>query len=130
MTGRKGDAMRSNEELMKGILQRKAMYLAQKQVRRLIASGAMLAVLLMIMLMIAPGVTGSVEQYTAYTMGATILGPKAGGYVIVALLAFVLGIVMTILIQKHNRLKKQSVTAMFTEAVLRGQVMSSEIRRG
>ena len=98
--------MRSNEELMKGILQRKAVYLAQKQMRRLAMVGAGLAALLMMMLFIVPGITGNEEQYTAYSMGATILGPETGGYVIVALLAFALGIVVTILIQKHNRLKK------------------------
>ena len=98
--------MRSNEELMKGILQRKAVYLARKQARRLTVIGTGLAVLLIIMLFIAPGVTGSVEQQRAYAMGATILGPAAGGYVIIALLAFALGIVVTLFIQKHQAIKK------------------------
>ena len=97
--------MRSNEELMKGILQRKAVYLAQRQMRRLTAVGAGLAALLMTMLFIVPGITGRGEPYTAAAMGAAILGPETGGYVIVALLAFALGIVVTTLIQKHNRLK-------------------------
>ena len=52
-----------------------------------------------------PGITGA-EQYTAYAMGAMILGPETGNYVIVALLACALGIVVTILIQKHKRMKK------------------------
>ena len=91
---------------MKGILQRKAVYLAQRQMRRLTAVGAGLAALLMTMLFIVPGITDSGEQYTAYAMGATILGPETGGYVIVALLAFALGIVVTILIQKHRQMKK------------------------
>lgn len=98
--------MRSNEELMQGILQRKAVYLTQRQVRRLTVVSAGLTALLLTALFIVPGVTGSGEQYTAYAMGAMILGPETGGYVIVALLAFALGIVVTILIQKHNRLKK------------------------
>ena len=97
--------MRSNEELMKGILQRKAVYLAKKQARRLTAVGAGLAALLMTMLFIAPGITGSGEQYTAHAMGAMILGPETGGYVIVALLAFVLGIIVTLLIQKRRIVK-------------------------
>ena len=101
-----GDAMRSNEELMKGILQRKAVYLAQRQMRRLAMVGAGLAVLLIAMLFVVPGITGSVEQYTVYTMGATILGPETGGYVIVALLAFALGIIVTLLIQKHRQIEK------------------------
>lgn len=98
--------MRSNKDLMQGILQRKEVYLAKKQLGRLAAVGTVLAALLVIMLFIVPGITGSAEQYTAYAMGATILGPTMGGYVIVALLAFTLGIVVTILIQKHKRLKE------------------------
>ena len=107
--------MRSNEELMKGILQRKAVYLAQRQIRSLTVIGAGLAALLMTMLFIVPGITDSGEQYTAYAMGATILGPRTGGYVIVALLAFALGIVVTILIQKHKRLKNQQNTYRRTQ---------------
>lgn len=102
---RGGDGMRSNEDLMRGVLHRKAVYLAQKQARKLTAVGAGLAVLLMITLMIAPGISGSVEQHTASAMGATILGPEAGGYVLVALLAFALGIVITLLIQKRRTMK-------------------------
>ena len=97
--------MRSNEELMKGILQRKAVYLARKQARRLSLVGAGLAVLLIFMLFIAPKVTGSVDQHTAFAMGSTILGPEAGGYVIIAFLAFALGIVVTLFIQKHRAIK-------------------------
>jgi hypothetical protein len=38
-------------------------------------------------------------------MGSTILGAKTGGYVIVAILGFTLGIVVTICIQKYRKLK-------------------------
>ena len=98
--------MRSNEELMKGILQRKAVYLAQRQMRRLALVVAGLAILLIAMLFVVPGITGSGERYAAYAMGATILGPETGGYVIVALLAFALGIIVTLLIQKHRQIEK------------------------
>ena len=101
--------MRSNKDLMQGILQRKAIYLAQKQARRLIVVCASLAALLLTMLFIVPGITGSAEQYTAYAMGATILGPETGGYVIVSLLAFALGIIVTLLIQKHRTIKDAEV---------------------
>ena len=53
--------MRSNEELMQGILQRKAVYLAQRQMRRLTMVGAGLAVLLIAMLFVVPGITGDVD---------------------------------------------------------------------
>ncbi len=94
--------MRSNEELMQGILQRKAEFLARKQVRRLKCISAVLSVLLVTAILIVPGITGSGEPYVARTMGATILGPETGGYVIVALLAFVLGIITTLLIRKRR----------------------------
>ena len=55
------------------------------------------------MLCLAPGITGSVGQQNATAMGATILGSEAGGYVIVALLAFTLGIVTTLLIQNRKK---------------------------
>ena len=97
--------MRSNKDLMQGILQRKAVYLAQKQARRLTVVGAGLAALLLTMLFIVPGITGNEEQYSAYAMGAMILGPETGGYVIVALLAFALGIIITLLIQKRRIVK-------------------------
>lgn len=98
--------MKSNEELMRGILQRKAFYLARRQIRKFTVVCTGLTALLMIMLFIVPGITGNKEQYTAYAMGALILGPETGGYVIVALLAFALGIVVTILIQTHKKLKE------------------------
>ena len=40
-------------------------------------------------------------------LGAFLLGPEAGGYVIVALLAFMLGIVAALLAQKHRRMKQR-----------------------
>lgn len=96
--------MRSNEELMRGILQRKAFYLAQRQMRWLTGVNAGLGALLLTALCTVPGIAGGGEPYTAYAMGATILGPETGGYVIVALLAFALGIVVTVLIQKRRNM--------------------------
>ncbi|MCR5792197.1 MAG: hypothetical protein K6G65_03425 [Lachnospiraceae bacterium] len=92
--------MRSNEELMKGILHKKAVYKARKQAQRLAVASAGLAVLLVLMLFNAPGITGNIKQHTATVMGSTILGPEMGGYVIIAILAFTLGSVVTLLIQK------------------------------
>lgn len=98
--------MRSSKELMKDIIKKKAYYLAKKQMHRLIAASVALTAMLVLMIIVAPGVGGSSEQYTSYALGATILGPSAGGYVIVAILAFALGAVMVLLIQKHNRIKE------------------------
>ena len=96
--------MRSNEELMKGILERKAAYQAQKQFRHLAIAGAGLGMLLVAALIVAPGIRDySVQTQAAdSTLGATILGPEAGGYVIVALLAFALGIVVSAMIRKRK----------------------------
>ena len=98
--------MRSTDELMIEILRRKEICLARRQVRRLTAAGAGLAALLLTALFIVPGITGGVEPYTAHAMGAMLLSPEAGGYVIVALLAFILGIIVTLLIQKRRTVKE------------------------
>ena len=97
--------MRSSEELMKEILERKAVYQKQRYLRRLKAAGIMLGCLLAAALVIAPTITGGGDpaQGPVSTLGATILGPEAGGYVIVALLAFALGIVVTSIIQKRKQ---------------------------
>ncbi len=100
--------MRSNQHLMQGILQRKAAYLAQRQVRRLKGIGAGLAALLMTMLFVLPGIAGNGEAYApSGAYGAMILGPETGGYVIVALLAFALGIVVTLIIQKRRGIRDE-----------------------
>lgn len=95
--------MRSIEEQMKEILRRKEYYLAIRQIRRLAVLGTGIGFLLMTALLLAPGISGVVEQPAASTLGATILGPEAGGYVIVALLAFALGIVVTLMIQHRKK---------------------------
>ena len=96
--------MRSNEELMKGILERKAVYQAQKQIRHLAIAGAGLSVLLIAALIFVPSIRSGTSQVSqkATDLGATILGPEAGGYVIVALLAFALGIIVASAIRKKK----------------------------
>ena len=95
--------MRSIEEQMKEILRRKEYYLALKQFSRLAFLGAGLGFLLIAALMLVPGIQGTVTQPQASALGATILGPEAGGYVIVGLLAFALGVVITVLIQRRKK---------------------------
>ncbi len=98
--------MRSNQELMNGIRRKKALIVAGRQQRRLAAVGAVLAASLAAAMFAVPGHAVSTEQHTATVMGSTILGSAAGGYVIVALLAFALGIVVTVLIQKQRSIRK------------------------
>ena len=93
--------MRSIEDQISEIRRRKSLYAAKKQVRRLSYLATVMGLLLIAVLMLAPGVKGTVGLTGSY-LGATILGPEAGGYVIVALLSFALGILITIITQKYR----------------------------
>ena len=99
--------MRSIEDQMAEIRRRSLLYREKKQIRvlSLLASG--IGVLLMAVLMIAPGVSGTVGISNSH-LGATILGPEAGGYVIVALLAFTLGITMSLIAVKRRGMDTRS----------------------
>ena len=93
--------MRSIEDQISEIRRRKSLYTTKKQVRRLSYLATVMGLLLIAVLMLAPGVKGTVGL-TGSHLGATILGPEAGGYVIVALLSFALGILITIITQKYR----------------------------
>ena len=98
--------MRSVEDQMKAILRRKEYYLAVRQVRRMTALEIGLGCLLIGALLAAPGIRGTVLQPKGSALGATILGAEAGGYVIVALLAFALGMATTLTIQRFRQAKR------------------------
>lgn len=93
--------MRSIEYQMTEIRRRSSIYAAKKQICRLSALATGMGILLIAVLMYAPGVTGTIG-FSNSTLGATILGPKAGGYIIVALLSFALGILITMITQKYR----------------------------
>lgn len=93
--------MRSIEDQISEIRRRKSLYTTKKQARRLSYLATGMGLLLIAVLMFAPGVKGTVGL-TGSHLGATILGPEAGGYVIVALLSFALGILITIITQKYR----------------------------
>ena len=93
--------MRSIEDQITEIRRRSLLYREKKQIRALSLLASGIGVLLMAVLVLAPGVSGTVGISSSH-LGATILGPEAGGYVIVALLAFALGIIVTLLIQKKK----------------------------
>ena len=98
--------MRTEQELMQEIRWRKKLYRTQKQFRRLVTAGAGIGALLLAALILAPNIRGNgSEHMTSTTLGATILGPEAGGYVIVALLAFAMGIVVSMIILKRKQIK-------------------------
>lgn len=76
------------------------------QVRRLgtAASGLLIALLVMV------GSLAGGASVRPTAMGAFLLGPAAGGYVIVALLAFALGVALTLAAQKCRRSKGLETT--------------------
>ena len=101
-----GDIVRSVEEQMRVILRRRDAWRARRAARRLSALAALLGAGLMAALLVAPGVSGSVKPMKGSVLGATILGPEAGGYVIVALLAFALGVVLALAAAKRKQAKR------------------------
>ena len=94
--------MRSIEEQMSEIRRRSSLYREKKQIRRLSLLAAGMGAMLVMILMFAPGVSGTVGESSS-VLGATILGPEAGGYVIAALLSFALGIIVTLITQKYRK---------------------------
>ena len=97
--------MRSVEDQITEIGRRKNRYLIIRQLRKLYTLTCGLGMMLIAAFIFAPNTEGYVGQGDTSYLGATILGPEAGGYVIVALLAFALGVLCTIITQKHRRLK-------------------------
>lgn len=95
--------MKSIEDQMAEIRQRRILYTEKRQIRRLSLLAAGMGVLLLAVLIFAPGVRGMVSPSSS-VLGAMILGPDVGGYVIVALLSFWLGIIITILTQKYRKM--------------------------
>ena len=103
--------MRIIQEQMQEITRRKAYYAARREARRLTQWMTGLGALLLIALLFALEIKGPARQPAASTLGATILGPEAGGYVIVALLAFALGIVATLATQKRRKMNQSRTGA-------------------
>ena len=106
LRGNGGIRMHSIEEQMAEIKKRKTFYTVKKQLKGLTAAAAALALLLIGAMIYAPGVRGGADEATGSVYGSTILGPEAGGYVIVALIAFALGIVITLAVQKARKMKE------------------------
>lgn len=93
--------MRSIEEQMKEISERKKRYETSRRNRELAFTGAGLLMSLVLVISIAPNVSGFIEQNKNSVLGSTILGAKTGGFVLVAVIAFSLGICVTILCRNY-----------------------------
>lgn len=91
---------------------RRAEGIQQRQARRQAYALDMAACGLLLVLFVAIGAFSGGAFVRPTAMGAFLLGPEAGGYVIVALIAFGLGIVVTkiILVKKSIQEKKSSAS--------------------
>ena len=97
-TPKEADNMRSIEEQIAEISRKKSYYTERKRIRNLsfLAAGMAVAALLFV-----PNITGTVGTGNTL-LGSMILGSETGGYIIVALLAFSLGITITIITQRSS----------------------------
>lgn len=102
-----GFHMRSDEERISQLHKRVADLKRQRQKRIITVCTAACSIFCvsLIGLIAALGrpVTGNTE--TAYTGASIVNGSVVGGYVLVALIGFVLGVLLTVLIRKYQEVK-------------------------
>lgn len=98
--------VRRIEDQKEQIKKLRSYYCERKRVKRLTGAAAAVCLTLMAAVFIAPSITGDINFLELHYFGATILGPEVGGYVIVGLLAFTLGMLITFIILKYRKLKK------------------------
>ena len=99
----------TSEEALAEIMQRKDR-IVQRRIRRacqaLAGVSCLLTVLLLAVISVLPGRSGQASAETVY--GSFLLSAEAGGYVLAAVIAFALGVLVTLLCLKHR--KKMSDT--------------------
>ena len=88
--------MRSVEEQMIEINRRRKRYEYRRKNIVTAILGAALFVALVSVMVIAPNANESIEQNSVTVLGSTIFDEKVGGYVLVALIAFSLGICVSL----------------------------------
>ena len=98
------------EEALSEIMCRSGQVIRRRQCRRscqilLCAAGTLFAALILVVA-IMPGGSAVISAGSAY--GAFLLSPAAGGYVLAAVIAFALGIVVTLLCLKYRKSKNSS----------------------
>ena len=94
--------MQSIEEQMKEISRRKKRYEDARKSRMYAETGAGLLLSLIIVVLIAPSVIPVFEQNRMTVLGSTILGAKTGGYILVALISFTLGVFATLFCRQYR----------------------------
>ena len=108
----------TTEEALTEIMLRKDQIMLQRSRRSCrVLSGvsAMLMAFLLLVICMMPGSPGSAFSGTVY--GSFLLSAESGGYVLVAVVAFILGVMTTLLIQ--NR-KKQTECVRDTQNTEKG----------
>ena len=98
--------MRSVEEQMKEISRRKKRYEDARKGRVFAATGAGLLAALIVVITIAPSTAAVFEQNRMTVLGSTILGAKTGGYVLVALISFTIGVFVTMFCRQYRKDKQ------------------------
>ena len=98
--------MKSIEEQMKEISRRKKRYEDARKGRVFAATGAGLLAALIVVITIAPSTAAVFEQNRMTVLGSTILGAKTGGYVLVALISFTIGVFATMFCRQYHKNKQ------------------------
>lgn len=81
--------------------------------RRLSGAAGILLVLLLLVITVLPGKTATGSAEGVY--GAFLLSPEAGGYVLAGVIAFALGIVITLLCLRYTQKSRSSGTRWKSE---------------
>lgn len=96
----------SDEDALKEVLKRKDKVIRKRTSRNVrylaLAGTGLFTVLIAVICLLPAGATGRTAESTVY--GAFLLGREAGGYVLAAVIAFVLGITVTLLCMRYRSL--------------------------
>ncbi len=98
--------MKSNEERIE-LMHKKAKKLQYERNRRLMIGSAIVGVMLFAVLIVSSVVFNVQIEGTAETTFAasSLFSYSLGGYVMVAVIAFMIGVVITVILKKHTKRK-------------------------
>ncbi len=98
--------MKSNEERIE-LMHKKAKKLQYERNRRLMIGSAIVGVMLFAVLIVSSVVFNVQIEGTAETTFAasSLFSYSLGGYVMVAVIAFMIGVVITVIIKRHTKRK-------------------------
>ena len=96
--------MRNAEERIQRLHERSEQLRIRRERRITAVAGAACLVLFATLLGIVRQLAGQISDVAgnAYT-GASLLSSEAGAYILVAVVAFMLGVVITVIVRKYNR---------------------------